>query len=75
MEVNKYDRAYFDKLDWEEVPMWKALKLWGNNQKHLRYVSDDGNHYCFYHGQSEMTIRHSQVKSGKWYVRSEKPKK
>lgn len=68
MEVKHYDRAYFDKLDWEEVPMWKALKIWANNEKHVRYISDGGHHYYFYHGQQKMTINHSQVKSGKWYV-------
>ncbi|AKQ08350.1 hypothetical protein PQE66_gp035 [Bacillus phage PBC2] len=66
MEVRPRDRAYFEKLDWEEVPMWKALKIWANNEKHVKCV--EGSSYSFYHGQEKMNIRQSQVKNGKWYV-------
>lgn len=67
MEVKEWDRNYFDKLEWEEVPMWKALKIWANNQKHIKCVQ--GNSYYFYHGQSDMNnLTQSQVKNGKWFV-------
>ncbi len=60
-------RAYFENLNWVEVPMWKAMKLWSHNQRNVKCV--DGSCYYFYHGQSSMkNINHSQVKNGKWFV-------
>jgi hypothetical protein len=67
VEVKEWDRDYFDRLEWVEVPMWKAMKLWANNQRHVKCVDD--NSYHFYHGQEKMKgINHSQVKNGKWFV-------
>lgn len=67
MEVKEYDRNYFDKLEWVEVPMWKAMKLWANNQRHVKCV--EGNFYYFYHGYEPMKIlNQSQVKNGKWFI-------
>ena len=61
------DKRYYDSLDWEEVPMWKAIKLWGHNQRHVKCIV--GNSYYFYSGYSKMTdINHDQVKEGKWFV-------
>lgn len=67
MEIKEHDRNYFDKLNWVEVPMWKALKIWANNQKHIKCI--DSNYYYFYHGQEPMDkLTHSQVQNGKWFI-------
>ena len=67
MEVKEWDKDYFDKLDWVEVPMWKALKVWANNEKHVKCV--EGNQYYFYHGQEDIKrITSRQVKNRKWFV-------
>lgn len=58
---------HFESLEWEEVPMWKALKVWANNERHIKCI--DGNAYYFYHGQLKMKgLSHSQVKNGKWFI-------
>ncbi|PKR83244.1 hypothetical protein [Heyndrickxia camelliae] len=67
MEVKSWDRNYYEKIDWKEVPMWKALKIWANNQKHIKCI--DGNLYYFYHGQEALSkITHNQIQFGKWFV-------
>lgn len=69
MEQTEYSRKYLENLNWTEVPMWKALKMWANNQCHVKCV--DGSSYYFYHGQSDMKVlTHSQVKNGKWFIES-----
>ena len=62
-----WTRDHLDTLDWMEVPMWKALKLWANNQRHVKCI--DGNHFYFYHGQESMkNLEQNQVKNGVWFV-------
>jgi hypothetical protein len=66
VEVKDYDRDYFDRIDWVEVPMWKALKVWANNHRHVKCI--EGNYYYFNHGQEKMSITHRMVTNGKWYI-------
>lgn len=54
-------------VEWEEVPMWKALKIWSNNRKRIKCVV--GNWTCYYGGwESLKEISHDQVSEGKWFV-------
>ncbi|MFF2531400.1 hypothetical protein ACFVS2_21070 [Brevibacillus sp. NPDC058079] len=63
----EHDLSYYDSLEWVEVPMWKALKLWSNNKKHMKCVV--GRSHYFYHGQLPMKVlNHDQVQDGKWFV-------
>lgn len=61
---------YLENREWEEVPMWKALKLWANNRCMIKCVEGNtGNIRHYYGGQSNLSeIRHSQVINGKWFV-------
>lgn len=64
---NDWTIKHLETCDWEEVPMWKAMKVWANNQKHVKCIV--GNAYYFYHGQMNMKgISHKQVTDGKWFV-------
>lgn len=57
----------WESLEWEEVPMWKALKIWASNERHIKCT--EGNIIYHYHGQEAMNkLRHSQVKNGKWFI-------
>lgn len=56
----------WETIDWEEVPMWKALKMWANNNRNIKCV--DRNHIYYYNGYDKIKIEHSQVKSGKWFI-------
>lgn len=53
--------------DWKEVPMWKAMKLWANNQNHVRCQVGETNYY--YHGQQSMSdVEREFITEGRWYV-------
>jgi hypothetical protein len=58
--------SWWERLDWEEVPMWKALKVWANSNRHVKCI--DGNCYYYYNGWDEMKISHCQVRRGKWFI-------
>lgn len=58
--------SWWEKLDWIEVSMTKALKIWSNNHSCVKCVV--GNHNYYYAGNREMKINHSQILSGKWYI-------
>lgn len=58
---------YYNQLEWVEVPMWKALKVWANNNRHVKCVK--GNSTYFYNGHEPLTkINHNQVTEGKWFI-------
>ncbi|AHJ87612.1 hypothetical protein Bp8pC_182 [Bacillus phage Bp8p-C] len=65
MEANK-EKWYGEGLDWIEVPLWKALKMWANNGVHVRCVLN--NWYSFYHCSEPITVRQQQVQEGVWYI-------
>ncbi|MGF2716530.1 hypothetical protein ACQUY5_30680, partial [Bacillus cereus] len=49
------------------VPMWKAMKLWANNQNHVKCQLGETNYY--FHGQEAMSdIEPLFVTEGVWYV-------
>ncbi|PHE64160.1 hypothetical protein COF68_04750 [Bacillus toyonensis] len=53
--------------DWKEVPMWKAMKLWANNQNHVRCQVGETNYY--FHGQQSMADIESEfITKGVWFV-------
>jgi hypothetical protein len=63
------DIRYYEKLNWVEVPMWKALKMWSNNRNNIKCV--DGSSCYFYNGDMNLqNLNHSQVKNGKWFIES-----
>ncbi|MEC2463872.1 hypothetical protein P9X10_02995 [Bacillus cereus] len=54
-------------IDWKQVPMWKAMKLWANNQIHVRCQVEETNYY--FHGQQSMAdIEPEFVTNGIWFV-------
>lgn len=56
----------WENIEWVEVPMWKALKMWANNNRNIKCVYENRTYYC--NGYDEMKIQHCQVRSGKWFI-------
>ena len=55
------------KEKWEEVSMTKALKLWVNNGKYIKWIDDDG-FTIKITGRLRFTLESYMMRSGKWYV-------
>lgn len=69
MEQSQSTKEYLETLNWAEVPMWKALKIWANNKSHIKCV--EGNSYYFYHGENNMNVlTQLQVTNGIWFIES-----
>ncbi|AFQ29887.1 hypothetical protein P4493_05440 [Bacillus thuringiensis] len=60
-------------VDWKEVPMWKAMKLWANNQTHVKCKLGETNYY--FHGQESMAdLEPEFISNGVWFIEERKNK-
>ncbi|PHE64159.1 hypothetical protein COF68_04745 [Bacillus toyonensis] len=60
-------KNWYENLNWEEVPMWKALKLWAEECRHIKCQIGKSNY--FYRGSEIIDKLDSEhVTEGVWFA-------
>lgn len=56
----------WEDIEWEEVSMVKALKVWANSNRNIKCKY--GNRTRYYNGYNEIKIEHSQIIDARWFI-------